>query len=237
MNTTGQASGWLFDEFAHAGDEHLDPAYVATYDRKAATDPTEDVALLRHLGLGPHAALVDLGAGTGTFTLAAAPFCGSVVAVDVSTAMLTLLRAKLEHLGSTNVTCVRAGFLTYRHPPGTADFVYSRNALHHLPDFWKALALERIAAMLRPGGILLLRDLVFSFDLGDAPNIVEAWLAAAPPNPDEGWTRAELETHLREEYSTFGWLLESMLERSGFEIANVSHRPSKVFSTYTAVRR
>jgi len=236
MNTTGHASGWLFDEFAHAGDEHLDPAYVATYDRKAATDPTEDVALLRNLGLGPHSALVDLGAGTGTFTLAAAPFCGSVVAVDVSTAMLTLLRAKLEHLGSTNVTCVRAGFLTYRHP-GTADFVYSRNALHHLPDFWKALALERIAAMLRPGGILLLRDLVFSFDPGDAPNIVEAWLAAAPPNADEGWTRAELETHLREEYSTFGWLLESMLERTGFEIANVSHRPSKVFSAYTAVRR
>jgi len=237
MNTTGQSWGWLFDEFAHAGDEHLDPAYVATYDRKAATDPTEDVAFLRGLGLGPHAALVDLGAGTGTFTLAAAPFCGSVVAVDVSTAMLTLLRAKLEHLGSTNVTCVRAGFLTYRHPPGTADFVYSRNALHHLPDFWKALALERIAAMLRPGGILLLRDLIFSFDLGDAPNVVEAWLAAAPPTPDEGWTRAELETHLREEYSTFGWLLESMLERSGFEIANVSHRASKVFSAYTAVRR
>ena len=237
MNTTGQASGWLFDEFAHAGDEHLDPAYVATYDRKAATDPTEDVALLRNLGLGPHAALVDLGAGTGTFTLAAAPFCGSVVAVDVSTAMLTLLRAKLEHLGSTNVTCVRAGFLTYRHPPGTADFVYSRNSLHHLPDFWKALALERIAAMLRPGGILLLRDLVFSFALGDAASIVEAWLTAAPPKGDEGWTRTELETHLREEYSTFSWLLESMLEHSDFEISNVSHRPSKVFSAYTAVRR
>lgn len=237
MNTAGQASGWLFDEFAHAGDEHLDPAYVATYDRKAATDPTEDVALLRHLGLGPHAALVDLGAGTGTFTLAAAPFCGSVVAVDVSTAMLTLLRAKLEHLGSTNVTCVRAGFLTYRHPPGTADFVYSRNALHHLPDFWKALALERIAAMLRPGGILLLRDLVFSFALRDAANVVEAWLAAAPQNPDEGWTRTELETHLREEYSTFSWLFESMLEHSGLEILKVSHRPSAVFSAYTVVRR
>ena len=237
MNMTGRDSAWLFDEFAHAGDEHLDPAYVATYDRKAATDPGEDVALLRNLGLGADSTLVDLGAGTGTFTMAAAPFCRSVVALDVSTAMLTLLRAKLEHLGWTNVTCVRAGFLTYGHPPGTADFVYSRNALHHLPDFWKALALERIAAMLRPGGILLLRDLVFSFALRDAANVVEAWLAAAPPNPDEGWTRTELETHLREEYSTFSWLLESMLEHAGFEISNVSHRPSKVFSAYTAVRR
>jgi len=237
MNMTGKDPTWLFDEFAHAGDEHLDPAYVATYDRKAATDPTEDLALLRNLGLGADSTLVDLGAGTGTFTMAAAPFCRSVVAVDVSTAMLTLLRAKIEHLGLTNVTCVRAGFLTYGRPPGTADFVYSRNALHHLPDFWKAIALERIAAMLRPGGILLLRDLVFSFALGDAASIVEAWLTAAPPKGDEGWTRTELETHLREEYSTFSWLLESMLEHAGFEISNVSHRPSKVFSAYTAVRR
>ena len=237
MNMTGKDPTWLFDEFAHAGDEHLDPAYVAAYDRKAATDPTEDVALLRNLGLGAGSTLVDLGAGTGTFTLAASPFCRRVVAVDVSTAMLTLLRAKLEHLGSANVSCVRAGFLTYQHQPGTVDVVYSRNALHHLPDFWKAIALERIAAMLRPGGILLLRDLVFSFALGDAASIVEAWLTAAPPKGDEGWTRTELETHLREEYSTFSWLLESMLEHSGFEISNVSHRPSKVFSAYTAVRR
>ncbi|MGH2491763.1 MAG: class I SAM-dependent methyltransferase [Candidatus Limnocylindria bacterium] len=161
MSAPRHNAGWLFDEFAHAGDEHLDPAYVATYDRKAGTDPTEDVALLRNLGRGTHATLVDLGAGTGTFTLAAAPFCRRVVAVDVSSAMLTILRAKIEHLGSTNVSCEHAGFLTDQHPPGTADFVYSRNALHHLPDFWKALALERIAAILRPGGILLLRDLVF----------------------------------------------------------------------------
>ena len=235
--TTVQGSNWLFDEFAHAGDEHLDPAYVATYDRKAGTDPTADVALLRDLGLDARATLVDLGAGTGTFALAAAQFSGSVVAVDVSTAMLASLRAKVERLGSSNVTCVRAGFLTYQHAPGTADFVYSRNALHHLPDFWKALALERIAAMLRSGGALLLRDLVFSFAPGDAASTIEAWLAAAPTTADRGWTRVELETHLREEYSTYSWLLESMLERSGFEITNVTHRPSKVFSAYTAVKR
>ena len=111
--TTGQGSNWLFDEFAHAGDEHLDPAYVATYDRKAGTDPTADVALLRDLGLDARATLVDLGAGTGTFALAAAQISGNVVAVDVSTAMLASLRAKVERLGSSNVTCVSAGFLTY----------------------------------------------------------------------------------------------------------------------------
>ena len=78
---------------------------------------------------------------------------------------------------------------------------------------------------------------MFSFAPGDAASTIEAWLAAAPPTSDHGWTRAELETHLRDEYSTYSWLLESMLERSGFEITSVSHSPSKVFGAYTAVKR
>lgn len=38
-----------------------------------------------------------------------------------------------------------------------------RNVLHRLPDFWKAIALDRIARMLWPGGVLCLRDLIFGF--------------------------------------------------------------------------
>jgi SAM-dependent methyltransferase len=227
----------LFDELAHAGPEHLDPEYVAAYDRKAGSDPTEDVALLRRLGLGAASTLIDLGAGTGTFALAAVPFCGRVVAVDVSEAMLAALRRKIERAGAGNIDCVRAGFLTYDPAPGTADFVYTRNALHHLPDLWKAIALERIATWLRPGGILRLRDLVFSFEPGEARSVLDTWLAAAPTDPARGWTRAELETHLREEHSTFDWLLEPMLVRAGFEIQDARHADSRVFSAYTCVRR
>src|SRR5262249_7062858 len=106
---------WFIDELAHAGDEHLDAAYVATYDRKAGTDPTEDVALMRSLGLGEKSVLVDLGAGTGTFALAAAPYCRRVVAVDVSQTMLAVLRTNAERLGLAQVETVQAGFLTYAH--------------------------------------------------------------------------------------------------------------------------
>ena len=41
---------WFINELAHAGDEHLDADYVATYDRKAGTDPTEDVAVIQLQG-------------------------------------------------------------------------------------------------------------------------------------------------------------------------------------------
>jgi SAM-dependent methyltransferase len=230
---------WTFDDFdelAHAGEEHLDPAYIATYDRKAGTDPADDLALLRAQGLNATSTLVDIGAGTGIFALAAAPFCKRIVAVDVSPAMLAALRAKAERLGLTNIDYAHAGFLSYQHAGDPADFVYSRNALHHLPDFWKALALRRIADILRPGGTLRLRDLVFSFEPQQAETAISTWLANAASSPDVGWTRDELQTHLRQEYSTFSWLLEPMLTHAGFEIRQAEHSPSSIYSAYTCAK-
>jgi SAM-dependent methyltransferase len=220
------------DELALAGAEHLDPDYVAGYDRRAAFDPEPDLALLRRHGLGPDATLVDLGAGTGTLALAAAPACRRVVAVDVSPAMPAAIETKAAAFGLANVECVRAGFLGYEHWGPPADVVYSRNALHHLPDFWKAVALRRAAAILRPGGVLRLRDIAFAFDPGAAESFLGAWLAAAPDRPEEGWTRTELEAHLREEHSTFTWLLEPMLERAGFEIVEADYGSFRVFAAY-----
>jgi len=231
------APSWFLDELSHAGGEHLDADYVPGYDRKAGTDPTAELALLRDLGLDETHTLVDLGAGTGTFALAAAPSCRRVVAVDVSPVMLAALRAKAARLGIGNIEYVQAGFLTYRHEGDPADFVYSRHALHHLPDFWKAIALERVAAILRTAGVFHLRDLVFSCEPSEIPEVVETWLGNAAEQPENGWTRPELETHLREEYSTFSWLIEPMIERAGFEIRGAEHGASRVHSAYTCVKR
>src|SRR5207302_1935566 len=83
-------------------------------------------------------------------------------AVDVSPVMLTRLRHQVEASGHPNIEAVEGGFLTYEHTGSAADVVYSRNALHHVPDFWKAVALQRVAAMLRPGAVFRLRDLVYN---------------------------------------------------------------------------
>jgi SAM-dependent methyltransferase len=150
-----------------AGPEHLDPAYVATYDRKAGFDPAPDVD---RLGLGADDVVVDFGAGTGTFALEAAKVCKRVIAVDVSPAMVAALRAR----AGENVEVIEAGFLSYEHRGEPPSVVYSRHALHHLPDLWKAVALARIAALLPPGGRFQLRDLVFSFDPGSAEDAIAA---------------------------------------------------------------
>jgi ubiquinone/menaquinone biosynthesis C-methylase UbiE len=194
------------------------------------------VNLLRELGLSKDHILVDLGAGTGTFTLAAAPYCRRVIAVDVSPAMLSMLYEKAVRLGITNIDCVQAGFLSYEHQSDPADFVYSRNALHHLPDLWKAIALKRVSAMMKAGGILRLRDFIFSFDVAETKHFVEAWLGGATENSEAGWTRAELETHLRKEHSTFHWLLEPMLTQAGFTIQDAQPVTSKVYTSYTCIK-
>jgi SAM-dependent methyltransferase len=232
----GLVKEWWLDERAHAGAEHLDPQYVRGYDRKSGFDPTEDVDVLRACGLGPDSVVVDLGAGTGAFTVAAAPFCGRVVAVDVSPAMTAAVRDRVERLGIGNVTVVEGGFLSYEHEGTPADFVYTRNALHQLPDFWKGIALDRIRAMLRPGGVLRLRDLVFDFAPVEAELRIEEWMEGAVTDSALGWTRAELAEHMRIEFSTYSGLLEALLDRTGFDIAECSYRRS-AYGAYTCVRR
>jgi hypothetical protein len=114
--------------------------------------------------------------------------------------------------------------------------VYTRNALHHLPDFWKTVALTRIAGFLVPGGVLRLRDLVYSFEPRDAEVVLERWYAGATHTSATGWTRAELEEHVRTEFSPFSWLLEPMLERCGFEIRASEYAASQTYAAYTCVR-
>lgn len=226
-----------FDDAAFAGPEHFDPAYVAGYDRKAAFDPADDVAVLRSHGLNRDSTVIDVGAGTGTFALAVAPYCRRVIAVDVSPAMVAALRAKAASAGAENVAPVQTGFLSYAHDGAPVEAVYCRNALHHLPDLWKAIALRRMAGLLVSGGILRLRDLVFSFPAADAEARIERWIDATAANsPDVGWTHAELETHVRDEHSTFTWLLEPMLAQAGFEIVEAAYAAIGAYAEYTCVR-
>lgn len=228
--------GWLLDELGSAGRENLDVDHVARYDDKEDALAAAEVALFVELGLGDRSHVVDLGAGTGQFTLAVAPSCARVVAVDISPVMLERLRAKVDASAVSNIDVVHAGFVTYEHQGPAADFVYSRWALHHLPDFWKAVALHRIRRMLRPGGVLRLSDVVYSFDPEDSAERIEEWCATLPADAasDGAWVRADLEEHVRDEHSTFTWLLEPMMERTGFRIEDTTYSVDGIFAEYVA---
>jgi ubiquinone/menaquinone biosynthesis C-methylase UbiE len=224
--------GWLLDEVGSAGRENLDAAHVARYDGKEDAGGEREVALLERLGMDRDSIVVDLGPGTGQFTVAAAPRCGRVVAVDVSGPMLARLRERVAARGLANVEVVQAGFLSYEHEGPPADFVYSRYALHHLPDFWKAVALARVRRMLRPGGVLRLWDVVYHFEPAEAEARIEEWCASGGEEVEGEWSRGELEEHVREENSTFSWLLEPIFERCGFAVEAADHSADGIFAEY-----
>ena len=225
---------WMLDELAHAGPEHLDAEFIAGYDRKQGyPDPAADIAAFTAHGLDGTSTVVDLGAGTGQFAVPAAWRFGRVIAVDVSPAMLASLQAKAA-ASQASLECVRGGFLSFS-PAGTVDGVYTRNALHQVPDFWKAIALRRIADMLRPGGVLRLLDLVYDFAPEEADAVFSGWFAQAAADPAAGYTAADYAEHIRSEYSTFRWLLEPMLAATGFEVTDVSYS-RRLYGAYTCVK-
>jgi ubiquinone/menaquinone biosynthesis C-methylase UbiE len=229
---TAGAPGWFLDELCYAGRENLDRAHVERYDTKEDASAASEVALLRDFGLARDSLVVEFGAGTGQFTVEVAPSCARVIAVDVSAPMLTRLRSKIADLGMSNVEVIRAGFLTYEHVGRPADFSYSRYALHHLPDVWKALALSRLRRMLRAGAVLRLWDVVYGFAPAEVEARIEAWCATGGDTAQAEWSRAELEEHVRDEHSTFTWLLEPMIARSGFEITYAEHSEDGIFAKY-----
>ncbi|MFP3900530.1 MAG: class I SAM-dependent methyltransferase [Acidimicrobiia bacterium] len=228
----GRRPGWLLDEVASAGRENLDVDHVARYDGKEDAAAADEIDLLRRLGLTRRSVVVDIGAGTGQFAATVARVCARVVAVDVSPVMLAALRSRVRSERLTNVEVVRAGFLSYTHGGSPADVVYSRYALHHLPDFWKAVALTRLHGVLRPGGILRLWDVVYDFPPDAAAERIEAWCATGGTDVAAEWSRAELEEHVRDEHSTFTWLLEPMIERSGFAIEDAQHSDDGISARY-----
>lgn len=225
--------GWYPNEVALAGRENLNLEHVTRYDGKMDSDAGTELSVLRELGLTERSTIIEFGAGTGQFTVEAARACAQVIAVDVSPPMLDYLEKKLSENDLTNVTLVNAGFLSYTHAAGAVDFIYSRYALHHLPDFWKAIALDRMRMMMSPGGICRLWDVVYDFDPAEATERIDAWCSQGGATVDGEWSREEFEEHVRDEHSTFRWLLEPMIRRAGFEIVDAQYMAETFDAKYT----
>ena len=226
------AETWFLDELAHAGPEHLDASFIEGYDRKQGhPDPSPDIAEFQRQGLDHRSTVLDLAAGTGQFARAAVGAFRRVIAVDVSPAMVRWLR---RSLAPDDV--VQAGFLSYRHDGPPLDGVHTRNALHQLPDFWKAIALDRIAGLLRPGGVLRVRDLIYDFRPSEASEVFAGWFAGAAEDPALGYTADDYAEHIRTEHSTYRWLFEPMLDAAGFDILAVDYE-RRLYGAYTCVKR
>ncbi|MBN1347609.1 MAG: class I SAM-dependent methyltransferase [Phycisphaerae bacterium] len=216
----GKYPTWQFDEFVPCGVDYGDRAVVGAYDSNHGKFRDYDRAsaeIIGKLGLREQDTVVDMGCGTGGFALRGARHCKRVYAVDVSEAMLDYARVQADQAGLSNIEFHRGGFLTYEHVAEPADAMVSVAVLHHLPDFWKLIGLRRAAAVVKPGGRLYLFDVVFSFPAASYESFFDGMVRWFHGSPTPEFA-AELETHIRQEYSTFDWVMEGLLRRAGFRI-------------------
>jgi putative AdoMet-dependent methyltransferase len=207
----------MFREFSPVGVDLASAEAVARYDHNQGTDPTRDNDLLDRLGVGPGTRFVDLACGTGSLVVEAARRGADAHGVDVAEEMLAFTRRRAADAGVA-VSVHHAGFLSYRHAGPPADVVTARSAMHQLPDFWKQAALVEIARYVRPGGLLYVWDLLFSFPPAEYAEQVQRMIDELGRDDGEGFRRADFETHIREEFSTYAWILEGLLERAGFTV-------------------
>jgi cyclopropane fatty-acyl-phospholipid synthase-like methyltransferase len=215
---------WYYDEFKHAGVDYTDPEQVAVYDKRHQRfrdykKSTE--AILARLGLGAEHTVMDMGAGTGAFAIHAAPHVKTVYAVDVSLPMLDYTRRKAEQAGLTNIVFSHGGFLTYEHTAEPVDAIVSVAVLHHLPDMWKGIALLRCFEMLKPGGRFFLYDVVFPTTKDYTAllqGLVDSFVEKVGPE-----FAAETEAHIRDEFSTYDWVMEGLLRHVGFHIESAEY--------------
>lgn len=226
---------WQYDEFRQIGKDYGDPAEVEIYDSTHADFrdvKAESARVLDLLALRPGDILIDFGAGTGALAIQAARRNIRVYAVDVSRSMIAYARAKATKAGISGIVFSHGGFLTYEHGDQPAEAIVTSFAFHHLPDFWKGVALSRMHGMLKPGGLLYIHDVILEQDHA-VENIGAFINKQAAAGGD--FLRDDAEGHFREEHSTYDWIIDGLLARAGFTIVSKS-MDEGVIGTYLCRR-
>ena len=222
---------WRYDETIPVARDFTSPDEVRAYDAFHARFRNISAELDRTLALlapQPTWEIADIGCGTGRLVCRLAPLCRRVHAVDLSQAMLDYAATRAREDGLQNIEYHHGTFLTYEHKGPPLDAAHTSMALHHLPDFWKQVALTRIHAALRPGAPFVLTDISWP---DEAPfKAIQSWLdAIAATDPD---LASELADTPRREFATTDWILRGLLERAGFTIVSVASAPPCVIHTY-----
>ena len=214
---------WYFDEFIQIGTDYTDVKKVEVYDAKMSKFrkyKNEAKLILDTLKINTDDILLEIGTGTGHFAIEASKKCKKVYAVDVSKTMLEYAKIKTEKENIKNIEWINSGFLNFKFLGIKFDCIVTSVALHHLPDFWKAIALKNIYDSLKDDGRFFLSDVVFSCSVNEINTIINNWIDDTKKIDDEFYSEAII--HAREEHSTFSWILECILKEVGFNYRKFS---------------
>ncbi len=211
---------WYYVE-KQSGVDYLDPKIAYEYDKehqKFRNFEEESEIIAKKLNITPDDTVLDFGCGTGGIALNLAKYTRKVIGVDISMEMINILEDKAKEHNINNVETHCAGFLTY-NPENSdkVDKIVSIFAFHHLPDFWKSVALLKMGEILKPGGKLYLFDLIFTVTPKKYQENIEMMIQHMQESAGDSMAR-ETEIHIRDEFSTYDWIMEGLLKKTGFLI-------------------
>ncbi len=145
------------------------PAFIGRFldsnIRRAMQPPA---ALIRRSGIQPGMRVLEIGCGSGAYTLEIARAVGAtgkVVALDIQPGMLEQLKNKLTRSENTDIRNVEPLLASACQLPfqnGSFDAAFMITVLQEIPDKWRALA--EIRRTLRPGGIVAVTEWLFDPD-------------------------------------------------------------------------
>jgi len=225
-----QNKDWFYNEFNQVGTDYMDLNQVKIYDEKMnklRNINAEVNILCKLIDIQPSYRILEIGCGTGEFSIALGKKSKELVALDVSSVMIEYAKHKAGKIGLDNINFYNNGFLTYKYDGIPFDAVITSLALHHLPDFWKLIALKRIHSMLKQEGYFYLYDVVYSFEPDEYIKYFNQWTKALKKKKiDDGGI-----THIKSEYSTTSKIMESIIKEAGFMI-EYKDLNNKMFAVY-----
>jgi ubiquinone/menaquinone biosynthesis C-methylase UbiE len=141
------------------------PAFISTFldsgFRKMMQPPAKVIA---YSGIKPGIKVLEIGCGSGAFTIEAARTVGQqgkVYALDIQEDMLGKLRTKLsrpENLDIRNIEIVHKSAYELPFEDNSLDLVYMVTVFQEIPDKQRSLA--QIKRVLKPAGILAVSELL-----------------------------------------------------------------------------
>jgi ubiquinone/menaquinone biosynthesis C-methylase UbiE len=128
--------------------------------------------------------LVDAGTGTGALLPVLAPAARRLLGIDRSPEMLAEARARLETQHLDAVQLVRADLAALPLADRSVDAICSSLALHHVAQ--PAAVIAEFARAVRPGGSVVVSDLVQHSEEWMRSELAHLWLGF-PPERVAGW--------------------------------------------------
>ena len=201
---------------------------VASWDHYGSAGLVQvTAAVLDVAAVTPGTQVVDLGCGTGQISLPLATRGAQVLAVDVSPAMVRQMESQAAGAGVTGLEGLAMPIEELSLPEQSVDLIVSSYALHHLRDADKARLVSAAFGWLRPGGRLVIADMMFGRGASSRDReIIRSKLATLARRGPGGWWRiaknaARYLLRMQERpVSMDAWT--AMLTRSGFAQVNAT---------------